>query len=179
MSKIYQKQNPAVKNRVKRKFGGFTLIELLVVVLIIGILAAIALPQYRLSVLRARYTSAVVTEEAIRAAQERYYLANGEYAVDFANLDIVFPECQPNAKGNVCTAPKYYCWVSEAPEDTSHGSSYCQMRVDGYLAYWSYPFKLSRQCFAGENHDLNNQLCRSMGGVNTGAVNGHNNYLLP
>ncbi len=69
----------------------FTLIELLVVVLIIGILAAIALPQYQLAVWKARYTQAKVIAKSIADAEEVYYMANGKYTRYLNELDISIP----------------------------------------------------------------------------------------
>lgn len=67
---------------------GFTLIELLVVVLIIGILAAIALPQYEKAVSKARGTEAMTSAKALSDALNVYYLAARKYTSNIKELDI-------------------------------------------------------------------------------------------
>ena len=74
--------------------GGFTLIELLVVVLIIGILAAVAVPQYQKAVSKARATEAFMMLKTIAQAQEVYYLTHQEYTNNLNNLDISVPADQ-------------------------------------------------------------------------------------
>lgn len=70
---------------------GFTLIEMLVVVLIIGILASIALPQYQRSIERARAAQAWQILKTIAEAERAYVLQNREYAGDFNRLGINLP----------------------------------------------------------------------------------------
>jgi prepilin-type N-terminal cleavage/methylation domain-containing protein len=80
---------------------GFTLIELLVVVLIIGILAAIAVPQYRKSVDKSRAYSIIILTRALGDSAKRYQLENGSLPFKFSDLDISLPS--PSAvSSNAC-----------------------------------------------------------------------------
>ena len=69
-----------MKQENKQKTSkGFTLIEMLVVVLIIGILAAIALPQYKISVIKAQVASILPVMSAWRDALIEWKLLYGDY----------------------------------------------------------------------------------------------------
>ena len=92
MNKIYQKMIPGEENRSKSILSGFTLIELLVVVLIIGILAAVAVPQYEKAVEKSRAAEAKVVLRQIAVAQDAYMLSNGSATDDFSELDVTIPE---------------------------------------------------------------------------------------
>ena len=85
-----------------KKNAAFTLIELLVVVLIIGILAAVAIPQYQTAVDKSRFMSFLPLLRSIKDSQERYFMANGNYTLDTGNLDIQIPaNCQKKGQTNM------------------------------------------------------------------------------
>ncbi len=63
---------------MKRNKKAFTLIELLVVVLIIGILAAVAVPQYQKAVEKSRATEALTLLKALRDQQQLCLLEHGQ-----------------------------------------------------------------------------------------------------
>ena len=72
---------------------GFTLIELLVVVLIIGLLAAIAIPQYQKVVKKSQGTEALTVIDALDKALSSYYLENSTYdGIDPNTFSVTIPE---------------------------------------------------------------------------------------
>lgn len=144
-----------------QKKNGFTLMELLVVVLIIGILAAVAVPQFQLAIAKSRYVSMMALVDACANAQERYKLANGDFASSFDVLDISLPRdfiCDSNAVH--CGNEKIHMVIEKRSVHAALGDANTGPR---YLVH--YQFQRKRKCMAGGNSDLWNKVCQSLGGI--------------
>ncbi len=84
-------------NRCRRstdRQGGFTLVELAVVLIVIGVLAAFAVPRFRDSVERSKASEAFNYLSSVRAAQERFAARQGTYSGDIRTLDIQMSDPQ-------------------------------------------------------------------------------------
>jgi prepilin-type N-terminal cleavage/methylation domain-containing protein len=93
------------KNNLKT--NGFTLIEVLIVVTIIGILAAIALPQYQNFTKKSKATEATVMLDAIYKEQEAYFAQNSLYAQSLTTI------------GNPTDYAKYFSYDLTSVSSTS------------------------------------------------------------
>ena len=84
-----KRNNDPVREYVmrEREFG-FSLIELMIVVAIMGILVAVALPQYQNYQVRSKVTEALVLAESVKRTMEVYYADHGEWPVDNANAGL-------------------------------------------------------------------------------------------
>ena len=149
---------------------GFTLIELLVVVLIIGILAAIAVPQYQKAVIKSRYATIKNLVSSLVQAQEVYYLANNNYADDFEKLDIAMPDGKlENSTKSAYFYPWGECGINSNQvvcKNNSINMTYQQF----YLHNSTGP---GRVCGVEETQDLTdirNSVCKSETGAEKGKV---------
>ena len=144
----------------------FTLIELLVVVLIIGILAAVAVPQYQVAVAKSRYVSMKIYADTITKAEKFYFLANGKYTVNFNDLDIETGEQVDNI-----TNERYTNWGYCTLSGGAHSYVICYLfkkneRIMGYQRYFVHSEIVAARthCFALISQDEGstyNKVCRS------------------
>ena len=138
--------------------SGFTLIELLVVVLIIGILAAVALPQYQKAVARSYAAEAMINVKAILDAQHRFFLETGTYTTNLEDLDVTV---------NTNKFPRIQI---QAPYDGSKISIYighsanAQMSFRYYLDWNKYSYASNRLlCYVKDTQSAaTKRLCQSV-----------------
>ena len=156
-----------MKNKV-----GFTLLELLVVVVIISILAAIALPQYRKAVLRTQLHKGIPLVESLYQAQQSYILTHGNFADNIDDLEVSVPVDKSCKKTQKKDTSEYSCnWGIISIADTVKN---VQFRVPGELAYIHYIQDLKSGglqrkagevwCFAKSGKDTAQKVCQEMGG---------------
>ena len=82
---------------MKKIQQGFTLIELMIVVAIIGILAAIAIPQYQNYTGRAQLSDAIVIASGLKSAVGEYYQVNGSFTGADGGVQGISPNVAANA----------------------------------------------------------------------------------
>ncbi len=143
--------------------NGFMLIEMLVVVLIIGILAAIALPQYQKAVMKSRLTRLKLLAHSIAQAQEEVYLATGAYTSDMDALAVSLPqpsESNKDAEGGELTL--IYPWgichlLSVAIECRNE---YMSIKYMVYYIHTSKNRAGNRECTANKSNPLAVSICK-------------------
>lgn len=157
-----------MKNVSMGRLGGFTLIELLVVVLIIGILSAIALPQYTVAVEKARAAEALQNIRTIEEQMKLYLMENGDLLPDY----VYFQDFSPVKLGGVSSREgsndlisKYFNYYN--PYITPQGTLYIEVGRLGDGAYYKFfvsgkPGNLSHQCYNGGGDPTGIKICKGL-----------------
>ncbi len=168
-----------MKNANISRLGGFTLIELLVVVLIIGILAAMALPQYFKAVERTRMAEAITIMDSVVKAQRRKFMQTNRYAESFEGLDVAPKGATGRSyftKGDPVTGEGGNGFVIDLENHDFTNSQVVALRVvdgDGSSPSLQYRYILYRYyqsdnvaCY-GANNQAGQELCADFCGIDT------------
>ena len=166
--------------KIKRGKQGFTLLELLVVVLIIGILASIALPQYQMAVTKAKVASILPLMRRWKDALQEYKLQHGGYCIDDgecnaspegSDLGVNWPSDWNDGECGDSRECSNDYWNCSANEEVSAGYVYCAHGIDnGIFTIWmlqpdepDWEFARNRILCTAQDEE-GNKICKALGG---------------
>jgi len=164
------------ENKNKNLKQGFTLLELLVVVLIIGILAAIALPQYKMAVTKAKVASILPLMRRWKDALQEYKLQHGSYedlnmATAGATLGVNWPNDWNNGQCEDVASCSNDYWQECIADEDSGGEIKCRHSTnDGEFIIFMYQpddpnyeeLRGKITCYA--TGDEAHKICKALGG---------------
>lgn len=157
---------------------GFALIELLVVVLIIGILAAIALPQYQIAVGKARFSTMQQLVKALGDSAERSYLSIGRYPNNWNEFDILPSSIFTGEYGaaHYLYGPNFYMDLYDnSSKNIVAFLGDTATRKIAYVVWFKYEPSnraATQECWAYPNNYIANKVCQAVGGVQNGVAGG-------